>query len=254
MLFSMNYRYDFSAPELPGWEEVWARFPLLITAGNTTPEGIAHYQRIEAANDTQFQFAYLAANHSSAPYTIAGQVWESVANGRPFMYWADGHSPTDPDSGLALYDYRTAAWFTGFQEGIRAIASAGFRGVFIDNCNVWDAVLESGSEIVRRELYEALQDAIMVARGRYPTLLMIGNGEQRFAGLNGEMAENDPHRFKAVCRSFTGHQSPELNLCMLYSTVEINCKNAYNQVMKLDGGFGAQADCMSPQWFPWYTG
>jgi hypothetical protein len=255
-LYAIDYRNDPGILD-PQMEATWAKFPLLIVFSDMQQPLVEHRARIRALNPTQVLLAYIATNHAQPPTQVCGVAERDMIGADPFMHFADGSIPMadcGPDHDYCkLYDYRTDAWRTMFLESAReSLYIGGFDGLFFDNCNVWTAALENNNQTVRRQMLEALQDAISTLRGRYPSACLIGNSDVRFAGLNGEMVENRPPDFKAALVPFQGHAQPEMNLCQLYETTEVNVLNAYKYVSSHGGWFGAQADCFTPQWFPFF--
>jgi hypothetical protein len=241
----------------PDWEAQWAKFPLNIVFSDMQAPIVEHRNRVRALNPELVEIAYIAVNHAQPPTQICGRAESDMAASNPFVRFSDGSIPMDPSGAdpaySKLYDYRSDAWRVLFLESIReSLYLYPYDGIFLDNCNVWDVAIEGNSPILRREMQEALQEALEVVRNRYPRILLIGNSDLKLPFLNGEMAEDRPAAFRSNLVPFPGHVQPEMNLCQLYSTTEINCHNAFKMVNANGGWFGAQEQAFSPQWFDWY--
>lgn len=256
-VFAIDYINDYLAPEIPVYETVWAKYSILITFADMQEGLVAHRERILHLAPNQVQLAYIAVNHAQPPTQLCGLAERDMVPADPFMHFSDGSIPM-ADCGpehdyCKLYDYRTDAWRTMFLESVReTLYGWKYDGVMFDNANVWSAALENNDQQVKREMQEALQDAFMTLRGRYPHALFIGNSDIRLAGLNGEMCENRPHDFLANCRPFAGHAQPEMNFCTMYSTTQTNIFNAWKAINAKGGWFCAQKDVFTPSWYPFY--
>jgi hypothetical protein len=241
-----------NAPGQGGQESVVARYPIAIVPQDDRETFREWRDKVRAINpDIIFLGYQMVHEETFVPgpghdeLRKATNSWCRYPDGfQPFTSWGN--------QSHRLYDPRHAEFEQCFLRACRAVLrSYPYAGLFLDNCTIFNIADPTPS--IRSEMRESLQAVLLKVRAEFPNILIIGNSNYKWKGLNGEMNENRPADMQIELKPFDGHASPNMDMYQTYLSNPADVETVrrdMRKVMQLGAFYGA---CVDPEHVLWFA-
>ena len=244
----------YITPDAPGQENqqaIVARYPLALVPQDNRPVFRIWRDRVKELNPDILMLGYQIVIEESTVPGPGHDVMRTIKNS--WCNYPGGFIPTVGKKGKQrrIYDPRSNVWQERFLEACdRTLASYPFDGIFLDQLTVY--FKSHPSPFARKEMLEALRDAVLKLRREFPNVILIGNSSYSFTGLNGEMVENRIGDAQTELAPFHGHAQPRMELV---HTILKNPADVENLVRDMpiaharQAYYGASVDYQHVLWF-----
>jgi hypothetical protein len=216
-LFCTAYIDNKLVPQ-QGQEATVAKYPLIVFGSRTQAADIAFKNTVKAINPRIKILAYVLGNERTQQSNPGLPFWNAVPvdDDHECNYLVNGVKFYPSIGGKHLFDFRTAEYRTAFSAACDAtLASWPYDGLYIDNCTVFDAANPDAG--IRQDMRDALQVCISDVRAAHPGIIFIGNSQENWVDLNGELNEGRFSDWDELT-PVAGQASPNINIAQCYVT------------------------------------
>lgn len=243
------------APGQEGQEALVARYSLALVPQDMRKAFVQWRNRVKEINPSIVLLGYLLATEE---HTVPGpghSVLRNDARNAWSVYPGGAFATTGGKTygGRSIYDPRKSEWRNAFLAACRAtLASYPYDGLFLDNCTIFERA--HPYPVVKREMRQALQEALLELRKEFPNILIVGNSRYNWEGLNGELNEGQPEDMESEFGAFPGHVTPRINLYQSVLRNPSDIKTVEREMVKAHslGAFYAAALYNDHQHILWF--
>lgn len=238
-----------------GQEQQVAKYPIALVPQDSRRHHKAWRDRIKNINPDIKMLAYQMVIEETTVPGPGHDVLRSLKDS--WVKYPGGFKPTVTyktavnQRQFSIYDPRIAEWQEGFIKACDAVFSDyPYDGLFLDQCTIYGKA--AINPMTRKDMFDALQEVILILREKYPHKIIVGNSRYSWQGLNGEMNESRPKDIVKESQPFTGHVTPRYELFHHYmkdhSQVD-TAKAMMRLAIENNMYFGAGINAQTVRWY-----